>query len=761
VESGNEIRAIDGTLSGIAGEQADLALSPDGGVLALKGVDGWIHLWSTDTGKQIREFNKSENQTVTLSFRGQIGTICFSPNGKTLATAWLRIVNGNIDAFYQMWDVVTGKKKAETREENAGYNTMSVVFSPDGRFLARTGMDGFVHLVDAQSGERLRRIGDPGDMPRFAFSPDGRTLAIESLSERSVGLWDPATGKKVSTLLEAFTPAFARSPFVRGSGLAFSRAGKVLAVARDHSVRLLDARSGRHLQSVFGHEAPITRLQFSPDGRWLTTKADDGTMFVWDSASGKEREQVRIAGGMAAGLVLMSPDGRTLANGSLENKVELRDLATPRDSRWIVGEKTGFSQIAFSPDSSWLALQEQGTGTVCLFSVASGKELRRMDAPLNETSANQPDFTRSFRVSGGLIVSPDGSRLASAVDGSTLGIWNTNTGRLLSLIRLPANFLIRGIAFTPDNRSLATAARDNSVTLWEIATAQPRRVFGRNINDDAPMPPVVRQGRAGGRNRPGGMIFTDAASSLMFSHDGRLLYQGRPDKAVVVWDIVAGNERCRLTGHGGDILALALAPDGKRLASGSSDTTALVWDVADLATEPSTTSTLASGEVEARWSALGSTDSAKAFDAICALSTSPSSALPYLQKNLRPADPTPGAQIEHWIADLDHDQYKLRERADQELEKLGEIAEEPLRKALHDKPSPEAQERIEQLLNKIGRQALPSAACLRELRVIEVLERMAGAESRELLQALASGGAGALRTRLAQESLRRLGVDRK
>jgi WD40 repeat protein len=760
VATGEEVAGFNGSLLGNVAGQGDLAISPDGLMIAVRGPDDWVHLCSADTGKSIRDFHKPENQPVNQGFWRQSGSMSFSPDGKTLAKGSLRIINGNIDVVYQIWDVATGKKVSETTEENGSYVGLWVVFAPDGKLLARTGSEGFVYLVDARSGEKLRRVGEQGDMPRFAFSPDGRMLGVESAQERSVRLWDATTGKLVNTLLEPFSPAFARDPVERGTGLAFSHDGKWLAASHDHSVRILDARTGRHLQSVFGHEAPIRGLHFAPNGQWLTTSADDGTMFVWDSATGKEREQIPIGGGMSPGLVLGSPDGHTLAIGSTDNKIELRELESGRNSRWIVGEKAGFLQLAYSPDSSWLAAQEQGTGAVTLFNAAIGKVLRRMDPPVNDANTN-PDFSRNVRISGGLVVSPDGSRLAAAVDGSALGIWNASTGKLLGTIRSPANTFIRGVAFTRDNRSLATGASDGNVTLWEVATAQPRRFYGKKPVpvEEPPTPIAGRQARGGLRLR-GGIIFTEATTSLAFSPDGRFLCQGRPDRTIAVWDVIAGKEHGRLAGHLGDVLALAFSPDGKRLASGSADTTALVWDVSDwVADLPA--ATLAAADVEARWTELASNDSAKAFDAICVLASSPKEVLPYLQKNLQPADPTPSAQIEHWIADLDNDQYKLREHADQELEKVGDIAEEPLRKALQDKPSLEAQERIEQLLSKLSRQTSPSAACLRELRAVEVLEKMAIPQSRELLQALASGGAGALRTRVAQEALRRLTTERR
>jgi WD40 repeat protein len=751
---------------------AGLAVTADGSTLAVRGMDGAVSLWDVATSERTRQLEPPRAQRRTFAIADPFSSLAFSPDGKVLASAWKEMESDNrtYTATYQLRDVATGKTRYELKDETQAYALLAIGFSPDGAMLARTGLDGSIHLARADTGADLHRLETTGPLMHFTFSPDGKTLAVTNQLAAGVQLWDTHTGARLRTLLEPegliFQPVSARNQSL--TSIAFARDGSVLAVARDRSLRLLDPRSGRHVQSVYGHEAPIARLQFSPDGRWLTTKAEDGSMFVWDSATGKERDQIQATGAVTPGAFLLSPNGETLAVAAASHRIEFRSLAG-RDSRAIDCEKTGYSGFVFSPDGQWLAVQESTTPNLHLYSVESGKEVRHLEAPPGEFDAGQGGMARAPRGSTGLLFSPDGSRLAAVLDGSKLGVWDTSTGKWSGQVPLQQTGGLKAIAFAPNDRALAMVGTDNSAALWEIATGQLRRTFGDKAADaDDPRQALIARERririlagAAGPVRAVFSLYSEAGTALAYSLDGRFLYLPRPDKTIAVLEVSTAKEHARLAGHQGEVTSLALAPDGKRLASGSADTTALVWNVDSFNKEPrSVSAKLAAADVEKAWPELGSLDAAKAFDAMCLMASAPALALPCLQKNLRAADTIPPAQIDQWIADLDNDHYKMREQADQELEKIGELAEEALWKALNNKPTPEARERIELLLKKARKVGLSSAS-LRDLRAIELLEMIGTPEARQLLHTLAAGGEGALKSRAAQESLRRLERERK
>jgi hypothetical protein len=152
---------------------------------------------------------------------------------------------------------------------------------------------------------------------------------------------------------------------------------------------------------------------------------------------------------------------------------------------------------------------------------------------------------------------------------------------------------------------------------------------------------------------------------------------------------------------------------------------------------------------------LASQDAAKAYRAIGALGVAPEKAIRFLAKRMRPITRPDDKQLAGWIAELDSLVFADREKATHELERLGEVAEPWLRKALASEPSPEVRRRVEALLNKL-QGAITSPETLRSVRAIEALEHIANPEARKVLQSLTSGAPEARLTHEAKAAVQRL-----
>src|SRR5262249_23559723 len=111
--------------------------------------------------------------------------------------------------------------------------------------------------------------------------------------------------------------------------------------------------------------------------------------------------------------------------------------------------------------------------------------------------------------------------------------------------------------------------------------------------------------------------------------------------------------------------------------------------------------------------------------------------------------------VAQWIAELDSDTFAVREKANEELEKLGDAVAGELRQALRSPPSLEARRRLEALLDKV-QGALVAGERLRSVRAVETLEQIGTPEARQLLESLAKGAPGARLTQEATESFQRL-----
>jgi hypothetical protein len=159
-------------------------------------------------------------------------------------------------------------------------------------------------------------------------------------------------------------------------------------------------------------------------------------------------------------------------------------------------------------------------------------------------------------------------------------------------------------------------------------------------------------------------------------------------------------------------------------------------------------------DLERWWADLASTDGARAYRAMGQRATAPQRSVSFLDGHLRPVTGLPRRQVSQLIADLDSERYAVREKAQQELEKLQDLAEQELREALSGGPPLEVHRRIDRLLEQLD--LLQSPERLRALRAIEVLEQIGTPKARQVLRRLANGAPEAQLTREAKASLERL-----
>jgi WD40 repeat protein len=176
-----------------------------------------------------------------------------------------------------------------------------------------------------------------------------------------VRAWDPVGGK------ETLATRVPRSV----CSLAVSPDGKWLASGSEkHKLSLFDASTGVRVRDLAGHKDYVLCLAFAPDSRALVSAEDDkdGTILVWEMATGKPRLRLHMAGGRVRG-VCVAPNNRLLAAAGAAG-VRIWDLATGREVRRLTGHRGVVTAVAFSPDGRTLA-SAGADSTALLWDVAA------------------------------------------------------------------------------------------------------------------------------------------------------------------------------------------------------------------------------------------------------------------------------------------------------------------------------------------------------------------------------------------------------
>jgi WD40 repeat protein len=440
--------AIDFEGKAFAGVLLSIALSPDGGMVAVGGgafapdpISGQAVMWDLGTGKEL----------LSIDAAAAIMQVAFSPDGRHLAAACL-------DTNATLWDVTTGKRETAYRDPESGL--VGVLFAGEGNTIATLGPRSGIKLFNQGSAKPHGTLKFDDHLIE-AMASDGRTIASGG-TDRIVRLWDVQSQFNTAVLGPESADA-APAPI---RSLAVSDNEEWIALGRDDGGIVLRDCGGTFVRTLTGHEGSIGSLLFLEDSETLISGGRNGSLVAWNVATGDQTRRADDYGAAITSLAV-SPDGSLLAVAANEEKIRILDPRSlkPRQEWRTYGGPV--SVVAFSPDGARL-LAAGSEGVVEVWDVKSRDQL--LDCQVDQHAMTCAAF------------SPDGVFIITGSDDGGMILFNARTGLDRRALR-GHDGAVRALAYSRDGATLVSGGDDGLVRVWDTKTLDQRQALAAHTDE--------------------------------------------------------------------------------------------------------------------------------------------------------------------------------------------------------------------------------------------------------------------------------------
>jgi WD40 repeat protein len=421
-----------------------MAISPDGGTLALGNHNGIITFWD------VRDGIPQPNQIA--AHKDSISDIAYSSDGT-------RIVSVSSDQTIRVWDAETLKEIGDPFA-SVGRLVKEITFLPDSQQFAAASVDGSVTVwnLDAKTALATRLIGHSDAVWDADIASTGDVAASIS-ADGTVRIWALSPEPSLERVLTT------------GSGqlyaMAFSPDDSLLAVGGQLGLEIWDWQKGERLYvNRTVHTEPIVSLVFSPDGELLATGGMDAQITLWDPLNGETVGDPLQGHQSVVNDLAFSPDsskllsvGCSYATSSTceSGQILLWTLeGKPELSRQIEAHDRDIYDIEISPDGSQFATASTDE-TVLLWDMQSGDRL------------GEPILGHEFGVVS-LAYSQDGTMLASGGTDQKIMITDLISRKRIGPLLEGHQGVVNTLSFSPSGDLLLSGSHDEMVFLWPMET---------------------------------------------------------------------------------------------------------------------------------------------------------------------------------------------------------------------------------------------------------------------------------------------------
>ena len=679
-------------------------------------------LWDLRDGKQIPQSHLPDSGSAVLRFTPAGLQVLASSEG-------VRLIEPG-----------TGKTRSRFHAPKHNDTPKRLVLAVEGNLAAVAWKLGGIVVYDLTNQQQHPGPEVTGEVSDVCLSANGRFLAYAA--EEQVAVWDLQAAKTVLLYPGPKQAKLEYTPQV----VALDSEGKKVAFWPSEHLEIIETATGKPFHEIKAGYGGCRWMQFSADGKELQAISTELEIATWSTQSGKELRRQPPVNQRPGHYPTLSADGKWLALVGYYGEIE---VAVPETRQPLLTLPRQPNLVALSCPTSDTAVGCTATAELLWWSLKDGRLLRREQLPRPEKddyptfrfapngkllfigSSKQFTFydTTTAKVTqtitglpnGGYnaVFSPDSKFLVNPVgeDEYQFGVWEVSSGKQVRLFSTQAR--AESLAMSPDNRSVAVQSRTEAM-LYEVATGKLRQRMklapverGEDVEGTlfAPHGRWLVTFRAGDiqllslaedSQKPLRLGEGQGRSSCVFSPDSRwLAWSGSYRPGLHLLDLsqpLLHAERILGTQEG-HVKVLAISPDGKKIVSASDNGTALVWDLAKLQQQPRVPR---AQRLEEDWQTLTNADAEMAYHAMRSLEKTPEDTVTLFEERLKAVAAVAPQRLQKLVRELDSDKFETRDRATQELEKLGELAEATLQQTLTEKNSVEQRRRIETLLERLG-----------------------------------------------------------
>ncbi|KAF9232862.1 WD40-repeat-containing domain protein [Melanogaster broomeanus] len=527
--------------------------SPDGAHFVSAGADGCIRLWDATTREVIlplmTEVDKLE-YAITGPFTGHtnyINDVAYFPDG-------MRVASAAFDSSIRIWDVQTGAQVKELAHSSGSLVLVNLL-----RWAAIS-----QRRISLHHGVGLHDVASHA-------SRSGRTFQFAG-HRGELFIWNSQTGQPIKMIWQ-----------IIASG------------SEDATIRVRDVHNAETIAGPLeGHSGGVTSVAFLLDGKTIASVSADATLRVWDLELGKQplghltpsspTLYVRLAGfcsrlrppistpGRAPKVTLILVCSELVLSSAFPGgppqamnvAIELRESShCPKLRAWRMGRRdhfttslvlvnllrwaaisqrrislhhgVGLHDVASRPSHGSFIATAGYRGELFIWNSQTGQHIKMM-------SGHDPAkvvFTVTF--------SPDGKRIASGSDDTTIRVWDVHHAETIAGPLEGHSGGVTSVAFSPDGKAIASVSADGTLRVWDLEL---------------------------GKVSLGPIEHYSYIHTVSYSPDGKTICTSSEDATISLWHATTGELILGpLRGHRMDVTSVAFSPDGHSHVQRSSKTT--------------------------------------------------------------------------------------------------------------------------------------------------------------------------------------------